>query len=179
MGIYDNSWGIYTQTVQKVFDIDSLIDLRYENGGRVSDFPIEKGSFVSYNKVSSPFRAKVRASVGGSKDRIAAFISALDEIVKDTKLYIIITPEKIYLNVNVEYISYSRSCQRGYNLIMADISIKEIRQVAPQYAAVKRAASKKKIDTGKNQTQKPPPDLVNVDAKTAFLQGFRRQVGGA
>lgn len=179
MATYDTVWGIFTQDSNSLFDLDSLADLRYETGGRVSDFPIEKGGFVSYNKVSGPFRAKVRASVGGSKDRIAAFINALDAAVKDTNLYNIVTPEKTYLNVNIEHVSYSRSSDRGFNLIFADITLKEIRQVAPQYSAVKKAGSKKKVDTGKKQTEKPPPDLVNVDAKTAFLQGFRRQVGGA
>lgn len=179
MATHLDTWGIFTSDNKRVFDIDNIMDLRYENGGRVSDFPIEKGGFVSYNKVSTPFRLKVRVSVGGSKYRIADFIDAIDAAVKDTKLYNIITPEKTYLNVNLEYVSYARSCTRGYNLIMADITCKEIRQVAPQYAATKKAGSRKKVDTGKNQPKKPPPDLVNVDAKTAFKQGFNRQVGGA
>lgn len=181
-----NTWGIFTQEGVAVFAVDSVVDLKYENANKVGTFPVEKGSFASYNKVKTPYKSKIRLAVGGNQNRIAAFISALDTVVNDTNLYNIVTPESVYINANVERVGYSRAHDKGVNLIMADLDIIEIRQVEPQYAAValpasgvKRPGSASKKDTGKNQTQPPPPDLANVDAKTAFLQGLRRQIGGA
>lgn len=181
-----NSWGVFTQDGVSVFDVDSVMDLRYENASKVSDFPVEQGSFSSYNKIKTPYKTKVRLSVGGDPTRIANFIAAMDRVVVDTNLYIVSTPEAVYINANITNIAYSRSHDKGANLIMADLSITEIRQVEPQYtrvslppSKVKKADSASKKDTGKKQTEAPKPDLANVDAKTAFLQGLRGQVGGA
>jgi len=181
-----NTWGLLTQDGTSVFDVDSVIDLKYDNANKVSTFPVEKGSFASYNKVKTPYKTKIRLAVGGNQNRIAAFISAMDRVVNDTNLYNVVTPESVYINANVEHVSYSRAHEKGVNLILADLEVIEIRQVEPQYAAVslpaakvKKADSASKKDTGKNQAQPPPPDLANVDSKTAFLQGLHRQVGGA
>lgn len=181
-----NSWGIYTQDGAKLFDVDSVVDIKYENANKVSNFPVERGSFGSYNKVKTPYKVKLRMSVGGDQTRMSNFIAALDRVVNDTNLYTVVTPEAVYLNANLERVSYPRGRDKGANLIMADVEVIEIRQVEPQYAQVslppakvKKADSASKKDTGKKQTEAPPPDLANVDAKTAFLQGLRGQIGGA
>lgn len=176
--IYTNIWGVFDTDGNQVFDVDSVIDLNYDNQSKISNFPTEKGAFVSYNKVANPYRCRVRLSVGGSSARIDAFITKLDEVQADLKLYNVVTPERTYTDVNLEKVSYSRSKDHGANMITADMDFVQIRQVKPQYISVKRKTSAKKIDTGKAQPQAPPPDLANVDAKTAFLQGLHREVGG-
>lgn len=175
---YSNTWGVFNSAGEAVFDIDSTIDLNYDNQSKVSNFPTEKGAFVSYNKVANPYRARVRLAVGGSSARIDAFIVKLDEVQADLNLYNVVTPERTYIDMNLEKVSYSRAKDHGSNMIVADLDFIQIRQVKPQYANVKRKGSAKKVDTGQAQPQKPPPDLANVDAKTAFLQGLRREVGG-
>lgn len=181
-----NTWGLLTQDGTPVFAVDSIIDLKYENSNKVSTFPVERGSFASYNKIKTPYKAKIRMAVGGNQDRISAFIAAMDRVVNDTNLYNVVTPESVYTNANVEKIGYSRAHEGGVNLILADLEIVEIRQVEPQYSAVslsskkvKKKDSASKKDVGKKQKEAPPPDLAKVDALTAFKQGLSGLPGGA
>ena len=163
LSTYENIWGIYNADYEPVLAdvyIDSMIDLKYTNASKISTFPVEEGSFVSYNKVQTPYKAKVRMSVGGNDINIAAFIKQLDALVMDTKLYSIVTPQKTYLNANIEKIDYTRSQNKGVNLIMADIELIEIRQVSPSYGKValppakaKKPQDVSKKNNGKNQTQ--------------------------
>lgn len=164
-----NTWGIFTQDGVAVFDVDSVIDLHYTNSSKVSTFPVEKGAFTSYNKVKTPFKTKVRLSVGGDSNRISSFISTMDAVVDDTNLYNIVTPEAVYLNVNVEHISYGRGSEKGANLIMADLEIIEIRQTQPQYTTVtlpptkvKRPGDASKQNTGKKNGEPTPEDLSKL-----------------
>lgn len=185
MAVFANIWGLYNSANELVFDVDTVIDLKYENASKISMFPVEAGSFATYNKVRNPYKAKVRMAVGGDQIRVANFIAALDAAANDTNLYSIVTPESVYVNANIEKISYSRSHDKGVNNILADLEIVEVRQVAPQYSNVsiirasKKPSAQSKVDTGKNQVKVPPKDLANVDAVTAFKQGMRREEGGA
>ena len=145
---------------------DSVIDLRYTNASKVSSFPVENGSFTDYNKVRTPYKAKVRLAVGGDTVRIEAFINEIDRVVEDVNLYNVVTPEHVYLNANIEHASYSRAHNKGKNLILVDLELIEIRQVTPQYISVsipnaKKPGDKGKKNTGKHQPQPPPQDLKN------------------
>lgn len=188
MSIYPNIWGIFDVNNDPVFEVDNMMDLGYTNASKVSTFPVEKGSFASYNKVRSPFKAKVRASVGGDQDRIAAFIIALDTVANDVNLYNIVTPEHTYLNANIEKISYKRSAKDGANLIMGDMELIEIRQVSAQYGNTSLAGTvtknaKHPTDwpmqrTGLNQTAAAPVDLADLNLDQVIAKAHHDAPGG-
>ena len=119
----------------------STVGVDYSKEVRISDFPIEQGSFASYNKVELPAEPLVTMSYDGSIEKRTAFLNALDTATKSTGLYSVVTPEVKYINYSISRYSYSRYANKGLTLIIVNIWLKEIRQVTPQFASTKNAKS--------------------------------------
>lgn len=164
-------WGIYDSSGNKLFDVDTCLSVDLKDPSKVSDFPVELGSFNSYNKVKEPLEAKVRLGVGGMA-KIAALLTALRTAVSSVNLYDVWTPEYIYQSCTVVTGSCKRTEKEGRNLLEVLIDLKEIRQVGTQYttSAVSPITSKKasqpssssKTSSGKAQTSKPVTSLQNM-----------------
>lgn len=157
----DPVWGVFDENGNLVFEVDSVQDLRAEARSRISEFPVEEGEFASYNKVQEPDTVRLRLfkSTGGETAR-TAFLVLLDAAKKQTFKFSVVTPEKTYLNACIEDYSYRRDADSGANAIIADVSFKEIREVAITYTdaalsdtKVKNAASADPVPTGKVQPQ--------------------------
>lgn len=155
-------WGIYNKDGELTIAPDNIMDLRYDNSSKVSTFPTEEGSFATYNKVRSPYKAKITMSVGGDSAAMEAFMARLDELADDTELYDIVTPERTYLNANIEKVNYARAHNKGMNCIVAHLEIVEVRQVSPAYASVtinaKKPQAKDTKKAGKKQAGDTRPD---------------------
>ena len=173
-----NTWGIYDQDGNAVFDVDSCVDFKFSDSAKVSDFPVEQGAFASYNKVIHPFQPKIRLAVGG-KDRIAALLVALADAVRSTDIYTVFTPEISYSNVMVEKYDYTRTATKGRNLLTVEVTLMEVIQVSAQYTTVKIPAPKKpasgdKKVGGKAQATQPanPPTIEQQNAAMAKQLGI-------
>lgn len=128
----------------------------YSKETRVSDFPIEKGSFASYNKVEMPASPTVTLCLGGTESDRTAFLTAIDSACKSTALYSVVTPEVTYANYSLERYNYQRRSDRGATLLLVEISLKEVRQVSAQYV---------KTDKPKDPAAAPVEDGGKVQAK--------------
>jgi hypothetical protein len=113
---------------------DSFLAFSYRNEYSVSDYPVQRGAFMSYNKVANPFEAAVRLSKGGSLQERKAFLESLDAIVGTLDLYDILTPEKTYIGVNVLRWELARQGVKGaYFFAEVDVYFREIRQSVSTY----------------------------------------------
>jgi len=121
------AWGIYDAAgKKKVIEPDSFLGVDYQNESNVSNYPIERGAFSSYNKVRTPFSAVVKISKGGAiKDR-DAFIKVLEQLAASLDVYTIITPETSYFNVNLEEYDYRREVHHGAGIVIASMRFVEI-----------------------------------------------------
>lgn len=121
-------WGVFDQygNAALVPAPDSYISFSFMKDYRVSDFPQEDGAFQSYNKVETPFDAKLVVSVGGNTSNRSNFLDLLDTLVSDTNLYTIVTPEKTYFNANIVHHDMERSSQKGVQLLPISIFFREI-----------------------------------------------------
>lgn len=129
---------------------------------KVSDFPVEKGSFASYNKVEQPATPIVTFCLTGSENDRRTFLETIDKAVKSTDLYSVVTPEVTYIDYSIERYNYSRRSARGANLLIMEIGLKEIRQVSSQYTQ----SAKGQVDTPKDAGATPVADNGKVQAKT-------------
>src|ERR1035437_11025940 len=60
-------WGIYDVAgLKTVIEPDSFLGFDYRNETNISTYPIEQGGFASYNKVNTPFDARVKISKGSA-----------------------------------------------------------------------------------------------------------------
>lgn len=163
--------------------------LEYSKETRVSDFPLERGSFASYNKVEIAAAPVVTLCFSGSETTRKAFLEAVDAACKSTALYSVVTPEINYLNYSIERYNYQRRNNKGTTLLIVEITLKEVRQVSAFFAisnkgnvnAPKDAGATPQVDTGKLQSITPPTSTLNSIAKKlpalasqagAILQGI-------
>ncbi len=110
--------------------------LEYVKETRISDFPIEQGSFASFNKVELPGNSTVTLALAGSVSDRSSFLNAIDAACTSTNLFFVVTPETAYGPVSLERYNYSRRSERGATLLMVEISCKEIREVSAVYSTV-------------------------------------------
>jgi len=163
--------------------------VEYSKETRVSDFPIEQGSFASYNKVEAPAAPTVTLCLTGSEKNRRTFLDAIDAACKSTDLYSVVTPEVTYIDYSVERYNYQRRNSKGATLLLVEITLKEIRQVSAAYSisdkgqvdAPKDAGATPQVDNGKVQAQTPKPSTLKsladklpglADKASSYLQGL-------
>lgn len=113
---------------------DSILDFGYQKEWTITSAQTQKGGFSDYNRVATPFEARVRMSKGGSEKDRTTFLKQI-ETLDSIQLYDIVTPEKVYLNCNFSRIELSREGERGaYFLQNVDLYFREIRVVTSQYS---------------------------------------------
>jgi hypothetical protein len=135
----------------------------YTKETKVSDFPLEQGSFASYNKVEAAAAPVVTLCFTGSESDRRTFLEAIDVAVKSTELYSVVTPEATYIDYSVERYNYSRRSSKGATLLLVEISLREIRQVSSQYAQ----SGNGQIDQPKDAGAAPVSDNGKVQAPTS------------
>lgn len=144
LGFSQQNWGIYIAgTNVPAILVDSVVSLEFKKEYKISDYPIELGTFKNYNKVAYPFVSTIRLSVGSSLSNRSNFLQQLALLVDSTQLYDIVTPEINYINANLIDYSYRRTSANGASMIVADVKLMEIRTTATSQFSNTQAASDK------------------------------------
>jgi hypothetical protein len=141
-------WGIYDSDNNQLGGVDGLslveslvsqptilstVDVAYTRETRSANFPVEEGSFASYNKVQTPASPVVTLALTGSSSDRTAFLNALEAACISTDLYSVVTPEVQYIGYSLDRFSYKRAAGKGATLIVVEIALEEIRQVSASY----------------------------------------------
>ena len=121
------AWGIFTRAGTPVIVADTVHNLDYKQEWAISDFPLERGAFETYDKVARPYDARVRFLAGGSDSNRATLLSSIEAIAGDYNLYDVVTPEVVYLNCNVQHYDYRRTTENGVGILSVDVWLLEIR----------------------------------------------------
>ena len=119
-----STWGIFDSSGDSLFQAlnISLISsstrlstasLEYHKEARVSDFPVEEGSFASYNKVEMPSAPIVVLCLSGSASDRQSFLNKIEAAVQSTGLYSVVTPEVTYINHTIERYTTPARVPRG------------------------------------------------------------------
>lgn len=178
-------WGVYDLVGNPVFstvgfsnsqgNIDSFVSLNYDNNAKVSTFPVEQGSFASYNKTGTPYSPKIGVIVSG-QTRITALMELLEVELNTINLYQIITPERTYQSVTLDKYSYARTQKAGKNLLHVTMTFMQVIEVIPnQYAKTavvshpKKPTATDKHGDGKVQTDPTLPWKNKVNANRVRL----------
>jgi hypothetical protein len=162
-----SQWGIFDSGGANVLNPDSVFALDdFMHEFRLSTFPIEEGSFGTYNKVATPFEGRFIMNKGGSLSDRTTFLETLEKLVKDTNLYVMTTPELSYPNVNIPRYRLRRRSDNGFQLISVEVSVQEVRvAAAPAFSNTADPTAKAPTTTGAVQPVTP------TGAQVAQAQG--------
>ena len=130
LGLFDTQWGIYDDNGDPVITADTVVEVGYRREYRISDFPVEEGSFASYNKVQTPYDVRVTFAIGGSVSDREAVLIQIGAACASLDLYSVVTPEFTYPQANVTHYDYRRTARRGLGLMEIEVWVEEVRQVA-------------------------------------------------
>lgn len=131
-----SNWGIFGQKGGLALEPDSISAFEFQQEYRISEYPVEEGSFESYNKVTLPFDIRVIMTKGGSLAERKTFLETVDAVVASLDLYTIVTPEAVFPNANLVRHGYRREAESGVTLITEELHATEIRtQASVQFVA--------------------------------------------
>jgi hypothetical protein len=122
-------WGLFLNGAPAVV-AESVQAFGFRKGFSISTYPLELGSFESFNKVQRPFSGRLRFSTGGSISDRQALLDSIDQAVTSLDLFDIVTPEAIYTSANPVSYDYDRSAVRGNGLLSVDVICEEVRTTA-------------------------------------------------
>lgn len=165
--IFGNYWGIFNEFGIPILLADNVTSLKYSNTAKISQAPIENGSFASYNKVQDPYKATVQMTKGsGGTFERGAFIAQLEILANSTLKFHIITPEYVYVNACIVGYDTSREASDGAQLIKVNLHLEEIREVIVRYAVeeVKNPDDAKTKDGGEKQPVGASNNSLLLDA---------------
>lgn len=129
-------WGIYGQKGGLALKPDSLAAFEFQREYRIAEYPLEEGSFESYNKVTLPYDIRVIMTKGGSLAERKDFLETVDSVVASLDLYTIVTPERVFSNANLTRQDYRREAESGVSLLTVELHATEIRtQASVQFVA--------------------------------------------
>ena len=132
-------WGLYSGASSTLL-FDSFVSIEYKQEWAISDYPIERGGFESYNKVQVPFNIRARFASGGTEENRAALLQSVARIAGDLKKYTIVTPEAIYQSCNVQHYDYRRTSSNGVGMIVIDLWLLQIRERVVEVTSESAAA---------------------------------------
>lgn len=129
-------WGIFGQKGALVIEPDNIGAFEFQREYRIADYPVEEGSFESYNKVTLPFDIRVIMTKGGSLSERKTFLETVDAVVASLDLYTVVTPERVFPNANLTRQGYRREAESGVSLLTVELHAVEIRtQASVQFVA--------------------------------------------
>ncbi|MFY1903851.1 hypothetical protein ACOTBZ_29600 [Achromobacter xylosoxidans] len=157
-------WGLYDQDGQQVLLFDTFLGIRFRNGSRISSFPVEQGSFSSFNKVDTPFDAMLRFALSGDTASRGALLNTLETLKGSVDLFSVVTPEIVYPSANVVAYAYERNTRSGPGQLIVDLYVEEVRQTAEAaFSSTAEPDGAGEQNNGQVQTF-PVPEPTAIDA---------------
>jgi hypothetical protein len=181
-------WGIIDSSYKYVIKAESFVSMEYDHAMNVSSFPVEKGTFSTFNKVHVPFSGTVSLAQGGNDFARQAFIEQIKSVMKDSKEYYLAVPEGSYGPLTLDRVSYERTAQNGgASRIIAHIHFTQIRILPPtKYAhsatpggAISTASLKSAVPTSaitNPTTSMGTIDPTHVSSATSYAESHAGNV---
>lgn len=164
-GIFGKRWGVVNQFGIPIVLADTVLSMNYDAGSSISKYPVEKGSFASYNKVNAPSMATVSLVKGGnSVTERSLFLAQLETLLKSTLSFHIVTPEYVYMNYQIIGINHARSAQDGATMITVNLDLEEVLEAKVEYSIeeVKNPSDANTVDGGAKQSTERVSILANI-----------------
>jgi len=149
-------WQITDTNGAPILIPDSVVEFEYRGEQKIAAYPVEQGGFSSYNKVASPFDARLTCTCSGNEGMSKqGFLAAIDVLLNGLQLCSIVTPDATYQPVNLFHADYRRESRQGVSLIVVQLWFQEIRQTAKSIAATAQPDGSDPVNQGQVSTVNP------------------------
>ena len=161
-----------------VIQPDSIREFDMRAEWKVSNYPLQQGSFASYNKVILPAEYSVRMVKGGGVLDRQTFINQIQTVAASYSLYTIITPEQTYANCSVTRYEIQRRNAADANFVIADVFFQQINQVNAQYSTSASTPSLPNAsDPSATPNQSQGTTFTPTTATPSYVQSSLNTVG--
>lgn len=148
LGVFPSQWTILNENADEAFSFDVFLNANIRSEVKVTQMPVENGSFVAFNMVGSPLEINCVLAKRGFPQDLRVYTEALFTLVDSTDLVSIITPEREYSHMKLTKVNFDRTSDTGTDIIYAECNFVEIRQVSSQYTNARVA---RKVSRGQQQ----------------------------
>lgn len=161
--VFGKQWGVFNQYGIPILLADTVYSVQYQNTSQISQAPVERGTFASYNKVQNPYQATVTMiRGGGDPTKRGLFIAQLEALANSTLKFHIVTPEYVHRDACIVGYDYVRMPQDGARMIAANLHLEEIREAVVTYETddPKNPEDSQQVDIGEQQPQAPSESIL-------------------
>jgi len=128
-------WGIYnSRETTKPIKVTSVISLGVRSSATLSDYPLESGSFATYNKVKRPADIPIRITREGSEADLREILKWLEAQTRAISIYDVVTPEVRYPGVTLVEYTVQREASNGALMVIADCIFQQVKQLPAAYS---------------------------------------------
>lgn len=120
-------WGVFMGATPVIL-ADTVTEMGYKQDWAIADYPVERGGFETYDKVNTPFVVHLQFATGGTEDRRRAMLNSFAAIGDTLTLFNVVTPEMVYIGVNLQSYNYRRATKNGVGLMIVNAVFLEIRE---------------------------------------------------
>lgn len=129
-------WGIYLHgSSTKAIEVASVVAMDIAGSADVSDYPIEQGSFVSYNKVLLPDVFQFRIAQDGQEASRTYFLDWLQRAKNGLDVFDVVCPEFVYPNATLIRYTIRRTAESGASMVTADCVFQQVRERPAKYSS--------------------------------------------
>jgi len=159
-GLFSNAeqkWTLVDEKGKIALTFASFLDINYQNPGEVLFYPVERGSFADYNKVSKPLVITTNIAQQGVDSDFESTLKKLEDYKLNAIKLSIVTPAITYKNMTLGTFSYNRTNTQGSGLLSVTATFIQVREVETQVTTgvitkPQNPTSAGKINTGQKQT---------------------------
>lgn len=167
-------WGVYDANGNLLLEPDTILNFRLVDATKISQYPVQNGSFSVFNRVANPDEITLRFFKAGSEAQRQGFLNACSNILASTDVVTIVTPEKSYKSMNPVRQEVMRVEREGAYSVEVDMTFEEVRVVSAQYDTT---ATNQVIaaDTSNAQSSSaiPSTNTARIKAKLLGTVGHR------
>jgi len=171
-------WDLFDADGKKLLEFDTFFSMDAKNDAQVTQAPVEKGSFVAYNKQIAPTRSTVVLGYTGPSAVRASIIKRCQALVGGTELVSIVTPDRTLVDMSLVGMDYTYRAENGVDRLVLALAFEEVRQVSPEYTTtdasrlskgqVKNKADASTRDVGKQSGKKPNVSTLERGRRKVF-----------
>lgn len=121
-------WGVFDTDNNPLVIPTSVFAFSLSDEARIEKYPIEGGSFSSYNKVNQPFEPRLIMTKDGAVADRTAFIQSLRALKVSIDVCNVVMPEITFQSVNCIHVDFDRKAAQNATMITADVHFEQVNQ---------------------------------------------------